>query len=243
MYYSFMQDFLPKCPLDVASLGRAPLGEPSFLPDAGGVYLAVDTANRVWYVGKAESSIRERLAGHERLTEFSERKATLIAWQTEGDEERCSQLEKAAIEHFHPPLNFQHNFNELPRAAFGLSPDEEIERFFRLRINAKMIELDLAALEPNVVSHCEQAGGKISHHYGTLWYQTVSSWKYSKECEEQKQQLLLRQQCERENGVALVRAETTSPRYKLNSSALAPEFAIRLATVFDEHSAGTAGTL
>jgi hypothetical protein len=232
-----MHDFLPKSPFDVARLGRAPLGEPSFLPASGGVYLAIDTANRVWYVGKAESSIRERLAGHEKLTEFKEKEATLIAWQTEADEERCSQLEKAAIEHFHPPLNFQHNFNELPRAAFGLSPDEEIERFFQLRINSKIIELELAALEPNIVTHCQQAGGKITHLHGTLWYQTVPSWKYSEECEEQKQQLLQRQKQERESKVASVKAETTSPRYKLNSCALAPEFAIRLAPFLEERHA------
>jgi hypothetical protein len=140
--------------------------------------------------------------------------------------------------HFHPPLNDQHNFNELPRADFGLSPEEEIERFFQLKIDWKMINLELAALAPNIVSQCEQAGGKILHQNGSLWCGTAQSWQYSEECERQKEQVLQRQKDERENGTALVTSEKTSPRYKLNANALAAEVATRFAALFEDQAAG-----
>jgi hypothetical protein len=237
-----MRDLSTKSPVNVASLAKAPIGEVGFLPAACGIYLAVDAANRVWYVGRG-LSIRDRLLGHEKMVKFIENKVTAIAFQTEADEEQCAQLEIAAIKHFHPLLNDQHNFNELPRADFGLSPEQEVERYFQLRIDWKMIELELAALAPNIVSQCEQAGGKISHEIGLLWYLTVPSWKYSEECEKQKKELLKRQKDERTTGIALVASETTSPRYKLNPSALAAESASRFALFFEDPATNDEETL
>ncbi len=238
-YHWPMRDLLAKSPLEVGSLGRAPIGEPGFLPALGGVYLAIDAADRVWYVGQA-LSIRNRLSAHEKMPLFLEKKATLIAWQTEPDEERCAQLEIAAIGHFHPPLNDQHNFNALPHADFGLTPDEEIERYLQRRIDLKLIELELAALGPNIVSHCEQAGGKITHGLGSIWYLTAKSYNYSSECEQQKQALLLRQKTEKEDGTAAVKSETTSPRYKLNAAALSAEIAARMAPFLEAQNAEAA---
>lgn len=71
----------------------------------------MDTANRVWYVGLADS-LRARLAVHDRLPHFKKNGVTSIAWQFETDDKRRRHLEKELIEFFHPPLNFQHNFNE-----------------------------------------------------------------------------------------------------------------------------------
>jgi hypothetical protein len=200
------------------------------------VYLAIDAADRVWYVGQARS-IRDRLAAHEKMPKFLDKKATLIAWQTEPDEERCAQLETMAIEHFHPPLNDQHNFNALPHADFGLTPDEEIERYLQRRIDLKLIELELAALGPNIVSHCEQAGDKITHRLGAIWYLTTKSYSYSGECEQLKQAFLARQKSERDDGTAVVKTETTSPRYKLNAAALSGEIAARMAPFLEERRA------
>ena len=216
-------------------MGAAPLGQPQFLPAAAGVYLAIDAASRVWYIGLAES-IRERLSVHEHFGDFREKKVTAIAWQAESDAELRRALEKTAIEYFHPPLNVQHNFNELPRTELGLSPEDEIERFFRLKIQAKLIELELAALSPNVVSQCETAGGKIAHQLGTISYQTYPSWRYSEETESLKQDLLQRQQ-ERENGRAIARSEKMSPVTKLNGAVLASEIAILLSAVLETDNA------
>ena len=231
-----MRRLFPRAPIEVASLGAAPLGQPQFLPAAAGVYLAIDAASRVWYIGLAES-IRERLSDLEHHTDFREKKVTAIAWQAESDAELRRALEKTAIEYFHPPLNNQHNFNELPHTELGLSPEDEIERFFRLKIQAKLIELELAALSPNVVSQCETAGGKIAHQLGTISYQTYPSWRYSEETESLKQDLLQHQKHERENGRAIIRSEKTSPVTKLDGAVLAGEIAILLSAVLETDSA------
>ena len=216
-----MRDLLATSPLDVGSLGRAPIGEPVFLPALAGVYLAIDAADRVWYVGQARS-IRDRFAAHEKMPLFLEKKATLVAWQTEPDEERCSDLEIAAIGHFHPPLNDQHNFNALPHADFGLTPGREIERYLQRRIDLKLIELELAALGPEYREPLRAGRGQdhARARLGSIWYLTTKSYNYSRECERQgKQALLLRQKTEKEDGTAAVKSETTSPRYKLNAAA------------------------
>jgi len=236
-----MRDLLAKCPLDVSSLGRAPLEECGFLPALSGVYLVLDPAGRVWYVGKAVS-IRERFADHEKMPLFRDAKASLVAYQTEADEAAYSQLEQRLIEHFRPPLNSQHNFKTLPLADFGLTPEEEAARYLQLRVDQKLIELQLAALAPNIVSQCEQAGGKLVHAMGTLWYQTTESYAYSEECEAQRKQMLARQKREREDGTAVVKGETTTPRYRLNASTLSAEVTRWMGRYLGEESAEGAGT-
>ena len=131
-------------PIEIVKLATAPLSHTKALPDLAGVYFAIDTAHRVWYIGLADS-IRERLSIHDRLADFRAKGVTSIAWQAESDAKRRRQLEKELIEFFHPPLNFQHNFNEWPQIDLGLSPDDEIERFLRVRVQLKLIELELEA--------------------------------------------------------------------------------------------------
>ena len=217
-----MGDLLKKIPFDVATLGRAPIGEPSLLPALGGVYLAIDIANRVWYVGKAES-IRDRLRTHNKMDQFLEKNATLIAWQTEPDPARREQLETTLIKHFRPLINNNHNFNSLPQADFGLTREEELQRYLQLRIDQKMINLEIAALGPNIVSHCEAAGGTISIPAGSIWCGTAKSWRYSDDCEKQMSDILARKAAERDDGRAVVIALTTSPRCRASAAAQSEE--------------------
>src|SRR5580692_3043553 len=127
-----MRELLPvqRAPFQVSKLARVPVGQLELLPAAPGVYLGIDDANRVWYVGLA-SSLRERLRGHERMPDFGTRGVTVIAWK-EFEEEKCREVETAAIQFFGPPLNLQNN-DAFPCSATGLSPDEEIERYLRLK--------------------------------------------------------------------------------------------------------------
>ena len=210
---------LRQAPIDIGKLATAPLGHTSVLPDSAGVYIAIDTAARVWYVGLADS-VRERLTVHDRLTDFKNKGVTSIAWHAEEDSKKRRQLEKELIEFFHPPLNFQHNFNEWPQSELGLSPDAEIDRFLRLRIQLKLIELELEALKPNIVTRCDQAGGKIAHQLGTISYSTYKSWQFSEEVDLLKIRLSRLQKDEKENGTAVVKSERTSPIARLSGTAL-----------------------
>jgi len=203
--------------LDIASLPRVPIGQTSNLPAEPGVYLAIDDANRVWYVGTAES-IRERLRAHNRMDDLKRKGVTCIAWKTEEADSRRKALEKEAIKFLNPPLNVNHR--EFPVVDLGLTREEEIDRFFQLRIQHKRIETELEALKPNIVTHCEQSGGKIVHRFGTIQPQEYKSWQYSDEVELLRVKLKRAEQEERDSGKAKVKATTISPVVRLNAEAL-----------------------
>ncbi|HYI92246.1 MAG TPA: hypothetical protein VEX68_01755, partial [Bryobacteraceae bacterium] len=216
--------YLPRLqpsPVDVYSLAKVPLGNTASLPAEPGIYFAVDDSSRVWYAGIAEC-IRSRLCAHEKMDLFKqENRVTCIAWMTERDEGHRRELERKVIECFHPPFNLHHNFNQLPEIDLGLTPDQEITRFFELRAQLKLIELELEALKPNLVTRCQQQyGGKITHAYGSVHCVTTKSWEFSPDVEALKQKLSDAQRQEKETGVAKVKATKVSPVCKLNADAL-----------------------
>jgi hypothetical protein len=216
--------------VSISSLARVSLNQLSTLPAQSGVYLAVDDASRVWYVGRADS-IRDRLAGHEKLDDFRKRKVSGLAWKTVEDKERCKFLEKELIEYFHPPLNLQHNFNNFPASHSGLTPDQEVERFLRLRVQQKLIELELEILKPNIVTRCEQSGGKISHPLGNIRCQEYKSWEYTDEVELLKLKLRKAQEEEKKSGRAKVKSVNLAPVARLNAEALSAEVAVFLSNL------------
>jgi hypothetical protein len=224
---------VPRAPIDVASLPKAPLGQSTVLPAQAGVYFAIDNAHRIWYIGIAKS-IRERIAVHDRMDDFRRSKVTAIAWKAEDENSTCRSIEKDLIEFYHPPLNCQNNFNKLPAVDLGFTPDQEIECFLRLRVQLKLIELELEALKPNLVSRCEQSGGKIEHRLGSIRCQTFKSWEYSEEVELLKLKLKKLQSNERGSGVAKVKAEKISPVARLNGDALSNGVATFLTQIEDE---------
>ena len=165
---------LRRPPLDVGAAARMPLTQLSNLPDEPGVYLAIDDGNRIWYVGIADS-IRERLVNHDRMDDFKGSGVTAIAWRSEENTQSRRCLERDLIEYCHPPLNTQHNFQKLPAVDLGLTPDEEIERFLRLRVQLKLVELELESLKPNIITRCQQAGSRIEHRLGIIYPQAYKS--------------------------------------------------------------------
>ena len=238
-----MKGFLPvrKPPVELESLAKTPLSELHRLPASAGVYLAID-GGQVWYVGLATTSIRKRLSEHERLGDFRAKGVAEIAYTKEADDERCRELEKELIRFYHPPLNSQLNFNDLPRGDLGLlSFEAEVERFLRLKIWLKLIKLELDALSPGIVSQWEQAaGGKLTHQLGTITCQIRRTWQFSEDAEKLEQELLQLQEEEKENGRATVRSERTSPRASLNTSAIDSaysELAIRLSMAASDERA------
>jgi hypothetical protein len=57
--------FIPS--FSIKKLGKVLLGDHNNLPDTPGIYFAIDSANRAWYVGISTSSLRQRHAKHEKL--------------------------------------------------------------------------------------------------------------------------------------------------------------------------------
>src|SRR5215468_9607790 len=83
-------------PIQIDALARVALSSPEMLPDCPGIYFALDNANRVWYIGMAESSIRDRVMAHDRMTDFKRKSVTCIAWES-VERSACRGREGALI--------------------------------------------------------------------------------------------------------------------------------------------------
>lgn len=223
---------LRKPPIDIESLAKVPLGNFSQLPDQPGTYLAVDNANRVWYIGIA-TSLRDRLQNHDRLEDFRRKSVTQIAWQ-QLEAMQCRAREEELIAFFHPPLNDQHNFHALPECDLGLTPDQEVTRFLRLRMQLKLIEMELESLKPNVVTQCQNSGGTLQHPLGSIRIQPYKTWMYSEQIELLKLRLKNAKKEEEQNGSATVKSEKLTPVARLNQEALSQEVRLYLARFKDD---------
>lgn len=213
-------------PLDIEALPKLDLAGLANAPAQPGIYLAIDDAGRVWYVGIADS-LRQRLSSHDRLDDFRTHGVSCIAWLNESLPGNRRQIEKDLIEFCHPPLNNQNNFNCLPTFDYGLSQEQEIDRFFRLRIQQKLIELEIERLKPNLVTYCQLAPQrKIMHPLGNVQAQSYKSWKFSEELEERKRQLCEAEKTEKESGVAKVKSISISPVARIAARVLSDEVAI-----------------
>lgn len=159
------------------------------------------------------------------MSDFRLRGVTVIAWK-EFEADKCHDVETAAIQFYGPPLNLQNN-NAFPCSATGLSPSEEIERYLRLKFEQRWIDLELEALKPNIVSHCLQAGGEVSHSLGTLKTRPYSSWQFSSAVDELQERLIRLKSHEQETGVA-IKIERTVPYAVLSRDVLASEIAVHL---------------
>ncbi len=90
------------------------------LPNAGGIYLAIDGAERVWYVEQA-ADIQERFQYRDRLLQFQDNGVTHIKWKECEDVWERQQVEQELIAYYNPPLNDEHHPNRLPTINLGLT--------------------------------------------------------------------------------------------------------------------------
>lgn len=78
------------------------------LPAVAGIYFAIDSSDRLWYIGKAKN-INQRWMNHHRyhqLEKINRKTPILLKWyECENDENILTQLENYFIEAYHPELN------------------------------------------------------------------------------------------------------------------------------------------
>lgn len=92
--------------LDPLQLPSLPLSERKQLPTCTAIYFAIDSNNRVLYVGKAKD-LAARWKNHHRfykLEEIDKESSVRLAWQA-WNEEDLSAAEKSLITNFQPLLN------------------------------------------------------------------------------------------------------------------------------------------
>ena len=93
--------------IDPLQLPSIPLSELNKLPDCTAIYFAMDSQNRVLYVGQ-DSNLVARCKNHHRkyqLEQLDKISPVRVAWQT-WNEEDLSEAEKYLIKNFQPLLNW-----------------------------------------------------------------------------------------------------------------------------------------
>jgi hypothetical protein len=147
--------------IEIKKLANVDINQPENLPDESGIYLLIDSANRVWYVGKSDISLRSRHRQHERKADFLSSKADKIAYFVWNDLEDIHELEVDLIRKYNPPLNDLHTEESLPIVDLGYSKDKYLERYKEIRLIQKALEAELGDLKPNLVTLIESNGGNF----------------------------------------------------------------------------------
>lgn len=206
--------FIPS--FSIKKLGRVLLGDHNNLPDSPGIYFALDAASRVWYVGISTTSLRNRHAKHEKLSEFKEHKIQYIAYFVWTDVSDLEEWEIGYIQKFDPPLNMNHTKKELPQINLGYSEENYINRYKEIKQHIALLEQELEELSPNVVTLLERKGGKISDKLlGFSGYlATKKSYQYSSKVGSLRELLKQTQKQEEEDGTATVKSITIYPVFR-----------------------------
>lgn len=206
--------FIPS--FSIKKLAKTLLGDYRNLPDSPGIYFALDSASRVWYVGISTTSLRSRHAKHEKLSEFKQNKIQHIAYFVWTDVDDLEEWEIGYVRKFNPPLNMNHVYKELPHIDLGYGEENYINRYKEIKEQIALLEQEMEELKPNLVTLLEREGGKIADKaLGFSGYLTSrKTWQYSLKVEALKDLIKQTQKQEEEDGTAIVKSITTYPTFR-----------------------------
>jgi hypothetical protein len=108
--------------IDIQSLPNLSLEERSQLPNVPAIYFVLSQGDSILYIGRAKS-LCLRWQTHHRIAAFKTLSSIRIAWLTVSSPALLPQIEKALIEHFHPPYNGHNRPHELRQTTFRIDPD------------------------------------------------------------------------------------------------------------------------
>lgn len=195
--------------LQPKKLPRIPLGQVNLLPESPGLYLVIDGANRVWYVGQA-SNLKERHQNHEHLPEFKKHKCTYVCPFIWEDSDDLDFWERENINHYQAPIN--ENLHEAPILDLGYDSNQYLDRYAEIKMMISNLTTELEQLKPNLISVLEQQPeGKIKTEYTTAFITRRKVWQYSQEVENFKEQVKQLKKQEEENGTAVLIGHTIFP--------------------------------
>ncbi|MCX6605591.1 MAG: hypothetical protein NTV52_18630 [Acidobacteria bacterium] len=120
------------------------------------------------------------------------------------------------LKSWRPSLNPEHTFRALPTASTGLTAEEEIERFLRLRIQRQKIEDEIDLLTPRIVTLCEEAATGVRHRLGTIRIQRRRGWEYPTNLKRLAELLKDMRKAAEEDGTATVKKLTLYPAVTLH---------------------------
>ena len=200
--------------LNLSKLPTAPINKLTCLPEAFGVYLAMDDANRVWYVGSSEN-LRHRLSSHNKLEEFLDNGVSKIAYFISDN---LAEDEADVISEYDPPLNSKNDYR-LPYAVVdNLTSQQCLDRYVEVKNLIKELEAEADALKPNVISYIEDNSNDGQKYIGKkfrAYIQRRPSYTYSVELQKLEAQLKAKKEAERDNGIAKITSYVVYPMIRL----------------------------
>ena len=203
-----------RLPLDLKKLGSTPLNILDHLPEANGVYLALDNASRVWYVGSS-NNIKHRLKSHERLDDFYNAEAIKISFMVTDE---YKGIESQLINFYDPPLNRTNiDFNPPYVPVDGLTPNQCISRYAEITELMAILKAEQDALKPNIISFIEMNANDGKRYTGEGFRATLTTrkkYEYSEAVTELENKVKQLKKEETENNTAKVVGETVYPVIK-----------------------------
>jgi len=203
--------------INISKLASVSLSNIKGLPVNSGVYLIIDSASRVWYIGSS-SNLRQRLSTHDKLDDFSDIENCLIAYIPCDD---FKEQEAELITHFDPPMNSKNDNRKyaLPYVKIdGLSPQQCLDRYAEIKELIKTLEQEAEQLKPNVVTYIQENANDERKFVGKnlrAWLTNRPVYKFSPEVEKLEKKLKEMKKAEQDNGTAVVVKISTYPTIKL----------------------------
>jgi hypothetical protein len=200
--------------INLSKLPTAPVKNLKCLPESPGIYLALDGANRVWYVGSSEN-LRSRLSSHNKLDEFLDNGVDKIAYFISDN---LKEDESEVISDYDPPLNSKNDYR-LPYAVVdNLTSQQCLERYVEVKNLIKELESEVDMLKPNVISYIEDNSNDGNKYVGKkfrAYIQRRANYSYSSKVQKLEAQLKGQKKKEVEDGVAVVESYTVYPMIRL----------------------------
>ncbi len=197
---------------NMSKLPRTILGSHD-LPEAPGIYFAIDAAKRVWYIGKA-TNLRQRHSQHERLNDFKLNRVQYIAYFAWEDADDINMWEQECMEKFKPPLNDLEGSEELPTINLGYDKSKWLDRYKECRLLIDALTAELEELKPNIVTLLEENDGRIKNENYSAYLNKRNSYSYPENIIELENQLKKLKKQSETDGTATLKSVTVFPIVK-----------------------------
>lgn len=199
--------------INVKKLPSVLLSDLHTLPTDLGVYFALDSANRIWYIGGCKN-IRKALKNHSQIDNFLDNEVTKIAYLIIDD---YQQQKAELINYFAPPLNSKDDYSLPYVEVDNLNPQECFERYCEIKELIKTLEEEVEKLKPNVITFIEENandGKKYTNKNICAWITNRAYYEHSQAIKDMEKELKKAKKNEISSGIAQVKSYTTYPTIK-----------------------------
>lgn len=192
----------------IKKLPKIRISESFTLPTTQGLYFAVDTSNRVWYLEKT-TNIQDSVAKmYPNLVDNNVFWISYFLWQ---DWEDLIEWESAHVTKYRPPLNQVSDEYRHPFVDLGYDKSQYIARYVEIQDMIKLLEQEKEELKPNIISMLDECDGKIDTADYRVWTNCRKRYAYSPIVERVRQTLIDLQQQEEKSGIAAIESILVFP--------------------------------